>query len=58
MEISLPDGGKIFTGYGVRGKEKVQNLEFINNLAFEAGFKASNAESQENLIEACYRVSS
>ncbi len=56
VEIILPDGEKIFTGYGVRGKEKEQNLELINNLALEAGFKASNAESHKNLIEACYRA--
>jgi len=58
VEISLPSGERIFTGYGVRGKEKEQNLELINSLALEAGFKASNAESHKNLIEACYRVQS
>jgi len=56
VEISLPDGEEIFTGYGVKGKEKEQTLELISNLALQAGFKATKIESQKNLIEACFRV--
>ena len=55
VEISLPDGEEIFTGYGVRGKEKEQNLELINKLAIEAGFKVISAESHKNWIKACFR---
>ena len=55
VEISLPDGEEIFTGYGVRGKEKGQNLELINKLAIEAGFTATSAESHKNWIKACFR---
>jgi len=54
VEISLPDGEEIFTGYGVRGEEKEQHLELINKLALEAGFKVSRAESHKDLVEACY----
>jgi ubiquinone/menaquinone biosynthesis C-methylase UbiE len=54
VEISLPDGEEIFTGYGVRGKEKEQNLELINKLAIEVGFKATSAESHKNWIKACF----
>jgi len=56
VEISLPDGEEIFTGYGVKGKEKEQTLELISNLALQAGFEATKIESQKNLIEACFRV--
>jgi ubiquinone/menaquinone biosynthesis C-methylase UbiE len=54
VETSLPDGEEIFTGYGVRGKKKEQNLELINKLAVEAGFKAKSAESHKDWIEACF----
>ena len=54
VEISLPDGEEIFTGYGVRGKEKEQNLELLNKLAIEAGFKTTSAESHKNWIKACF----
>jgi len=54
VEISLPDGEEIFTGYGVRGKEKEQNLELINKLAIEAGFKVTSAESHKNWFRACF----
>jgi len=56
VDISLPDGEEIFTGYGVKGKEKEQTLELISNLALQAGFEATKIESQKNLIEACFRV--
>jgi len=54
VEINLPDGAEIFTGYGVRGKGKKQNLELITNLALGAGFEVTSAESHKNLIEACF----
>ena len=56
VEVGLPDGEEIFTGYGVRGREKGQNLELIKKLALEAGFKASCAESHRHLIKACFHT--
>ena len=48
VEANLPNGEKIYTGYGVRGKaEKEQNLELVSKLAFEAGFRVVK-ESCEN----------
>ncbi|MCJ7468970.1 class I SAM-dependent methyltransferase [Candidatus Bathyarchaeota archaeon] len=41
VEANLPDGEKIYTGYGVKGKEKEQTLELINKLALEAGFRVT-----------------
>jgi ubiquinone/menaquinone biosynthesis C-methylase UbiE len=48
VEASLPDGEKIYTGYGVKGKEKEQTLELINKLALRAGFRVTRTESHEN----------
>jgi ubiquinone/menaquinone biosynthesis C-methylase UbiE len=49
VETILPDRRKIYTGYGVRGKEeKEQNLELLSKLAFEAGFKVTRTESHKN----------
>jgi ubiquinone/menaquinone biosynthesis C-methylase UbiE len=45
VEANLPDEEKIYTGYGVKGKEKEQTLELINKLALEAGFKVTRTES-------------
>ncbi|UCG44731.1 MAG: class I SAM-dependent methyltransferase [Candidatus Bathyarchaeota archaeon] len=55
LEIRLPDNGEIFTGYGVRGTEKKQNLELINKLANKAGFTATSTEAHKNWIEAYFR---
>jgi ubiquinone/menaquinone biosynthesis C-methylase UbiE len=54
VEANLPDEEKIYTGYGVKGKEKEQNLELINKLALEAGFKATRTESHKNWFTACF----
>jgi len=55
VEASLPDGEKIYTGYGVKGKgEKEQTLELIGKLALEAGFKVTRTESHENWFTACF----
>jgi len=54
VEANLPDGEKIYTGYGVRGKEKEQTLELINKLALEAGFKVTRTESHKNWFTACF----
>ena len=53
VEANLPDGEKIFTGYGVRGNGKEQTLELVNKLALEAGFKVINTESHKNWFTAC-----
>lgn len=53
VEANLPDGEKIYTGYGVKGKEKEQTLELISKLALEAGFKVARTESHENWFTAC-----
>jgi ubiquinone/menaquinone biosynthesis C-methylase UbiE len=53
VETLLPDKRKIYTGYGVRGKEeKEQNLELLSKLAFEAGFKVTRTESHKNWFAA------
>ena len=52
VEANLPDGEKIFTGYGVRGNEKEQTLELVNKLALEAGFKVVSTESHKNWFTA------
>ena len=53
VEANLPDGTKIHTGYGVKGKgEKEQTLELISKLALEAGFKAARTESHKNWFTA------
>jgi ubiquinone/menaquinone biosynthesis C-methylase UbiE len=54
VEANLPDGQKIYTGYGVKGKEKEQTLELINKLALEAGFKVARTESHKNWFETCF----
>jgi len=57
VEANLPDGEKIYTGYGVKGKEeKEQTLELINKLAFEAGFKVAGTESHKNWFTACFSL--
>jgi ubiquinone/menaquinone biosynthesis C-methylase UbiE len=54
VEANLPDEKKVFTGYGVKGKEKEQTPELINKLALEAGFKVTRTESDENWFTACF----
>jgi ubiquinone/menaquinone biosynthesis C-methylase UbiE len=55
VEANLPDGEKIHTGYGVKGKrEKEQTLELISKLALEAGFKVTRTESHKNWFTACF----
>ena len=54
VEASLPDGEKIFTGYGVRGNGKEQTLELVRQLAREAGFKVITTESHKNWFAACF----
>jgi ubiquinone/menaquinone biosynthesis C-methylase UbiE len=54
VEANLPDEEKIYTGYGVKGKEKEQTLELINKLALEAGFKVTRTESHKNWFTACF----
>jgi ubiquinone/menaquinone biosynthesis C-methylase UbiE len=42
VEANLPNGEKIYTGYGVKGKaEKEQTLELISKLALETGFRVT-----------------
>ena len=54
VEAILPDGEKIYTGYGVKGKgEKEQTLELISKLALEAGFKVTRTESHKNWFTIC-----
>jgi ubiquinone/menaquinone biosynthesis C-methylase UbiE len=49
VETVLPDGRKIYTGYGIKGqKEKVQDIEFISKLGIEVGFEAAKTESHKN----------
>lgn len=55
VEANLPDGEKIFTGYGVRGNGKEQTLELVSKLALEAGFKVISTESHKNWFTACFR---
>jgi len=53
VEASLPDGEKIYTGYGVKGKkEKKQTLELVSKLASEAGFEVTETESHKNWFTA------
>ncbi len=55
VEASLPDGNKISTGYGVKGKEeKTQNLELISKLAAEVGLKVARARSHKDWFEASF----
>jgi ubiquinone/menaquinone biosynthesis C-methylase UbiE len=54
VEANLPDEEKIYTGYGVKGKEKEQTLELIDKLALEAGFKVTRTESHKNWFTACF----
>ena len=54
VEAILPDGEKIYTGYGVRGKgEKEQTLELISKLALESGFNVTRTESHKNWFKIC-----
>ena len=55
VEANLPDEEKIYTGYGVKGKEKEQTLELISKLALEAGFKVTTTESHKNWFTACFQ---
>jgi ubiquinone/menaquinone biosynthesis C-methylase UbiE len=48
VDAILPDKEKIYTGYGVKGKEKEQTLELISKIAIEAGFRAIRTESHKN----------
>jgi ubiquinone/menaquinone biosynthesis C-methylase UbiE len=48
VDASLPDGEKVFTGYGVRGNGKEQTLELLIRLALEAGFKIDRTESHKD----------
>jgi ubiquinone/menaquinone biosynthesis C-methylase UbiE len=54
VEANLPDEEKIYTGYGVKGKDKEQTLELVNKLALEAGFKVTRTESHKNWFTACF----
>jgi len=55
VEAKLPDGEKIYTGYGVRGKgEKEQTLELVSRMALEAGFKADKTEAHKNWFAASF----
>ncbi len=54
VETNLPNGEKIYTGYGVKGKEKEQTLELISKLALEAGFKVTETEPHKNWFRACF----
>lgn len=54
VEANLPDKEKIYTGYGVKGKEKEQTLELISRLAVEAGFRVTKTESHKNWFAVCY----
>jgi ubiquinone/menaquinone biosynthesis C-methylase UbiE len=54
VDVSLPDGGKVVTGYGVRGKGKEQTLEQVRQLALEVGFKVITPESHKNWFAACF----
>jgi ubiquinone/menaquinone biosynthesis C-methylase UbiE len=53
VETNLPNGEKIYTGYGVKGKEKEQTLELVGKLALEAGLKVAETESHKNWFRAC-----
>jgi ubiquinone/menaquinone biosynthesis C-methylase UbiE len=50
VEANLPDEERIYTGYGVKGKEKEQTLELISKLALEAGFKVTRESSENGLF--------
>jgi len=56
VEANLPDGEKIFTGYGVRGNGKEQTLELVNKLALEAGLKVISTESRKNWFTARFSL--
>ncbi len=51
IEANLPDEEKIYTGYGVKGKEKEQTLELINKLALEAGFKVTKELCKNEIFQ-------
>jgi ubiquinone/menaquinone biosynthesis C-methylase UbiE len=53
VEAELPNGEKIYTGYGVRGKEeKEQTLEYVSRLALDVGFKADKTQAHKNWFAA------
>jgi len=55
VDASLPDGERIYTGYGVKGRDdKEQTLELVGKLALEAGFKVARTESHKNWFTACF----
>ena len=55
VEATLPDGEKIYTGYGVKGKaEKEQTLELVSKIALEVGFKTEKTEAHKNWFAACF----
>ena len=54
VEANLPDGERIYTGYGVRGKNKEQTLELVSKLALEAGFTVTKTEAHNNWFTACF----
>lgn len=48
VEAILPDGERIYTGYGVRGKtEKEQTPQLVSKLALETGFKVTKESSEK-----------
>ena len=51
VEANLPDEEKIYTGYGVKGKEKEQTLESINKLVLEAGFKVTKELCKNEIFQ-------
>jgi ubiquinone/menaquinone biosynthesis C-methylase UbiE len=54
VEANLPDEEKIYTGYGVKGKEKEQTLELISELALKSGLKVTRTEFHKNWFTACF----
>lgn len=55
VEAKLPDGKKIYTGYGIRGNsEKEQTLDLVGRMALKAGFKADKTEAHKNWFAACF----
>lgn len=55
VDVSLPSGEQISTGYGIGGEDKEQTLELVQELAEEAGLKVATTKSNKHWFEISFK---
>lgn len=55
VDVSLPSGEQISTGYGIGGEGKEQTLELVQELAEEAGLKVARTKSNKDWFEISFK---